>query len=260
MIAKISVTDVCGAHCTTCLQHLVEPQHTMTPLQLYRTLQVLLTYCGKFIINATGDYLMLPDNQDYSDAIGEFQNRHKPFVSITTNAGFTGKPGIHASEIICSLNALDAKNFDRYIGLEIGLDRVVENIRWIAGKYGCVEIHSLKWQANPDPDKELLRLFGDLPCRIRISEKVENQFRSEVTEPRAPCDYLTMLTVDPQGRIKLCPHDFFGKVILGTVTNVPGALRAQALARQAHDQLDFGGICGRCNYNVTSPGKVYYIK
>lgn len=223
-------------------------------------LRALASYADKYIINATGDYLMLPNHQEYSDMLGTFFNQFRPYLSVTTNAGFKGQPKLNCSEVTCSLNALDAESFDKYIGLEIGFKGVVENIRYLASTHGYVEVHSLRWEGNPDPEKPLLALFGDTKVRIRISEKVENQFVSDVVEPRKYCEYLDMIVVNPIGQVKLCAHDFWNRTLFGTVGDIKRALANKEPVQERHRRGDFEGLCAKCNFNLVTPGRVYYIQ
>lgn len=257
---KLNITDICGARCATCLQHRVKDKSTMSPDYLRHVLEVVGPRCRHLFVNGTGDYLSLPNHQEYSDVIGElFRAGTLPETSITTVCGFTGEPHIWASVINCSFNAVTPEAFDKYLHVQGGFDKVVSNIRLIAETHGAVQIHALKWKHNPDPEPVLLELFGDTPARIRVSEKVENQCLTPVAADRVPCDYLDGITVDPDGRIRRCSHDFFRSSIFGHIDDLDAALEAREVVRQQHHRGEFTGICENCNYNVREHGAIYWI-
>lgn len=258
---KIAITDHCGARCATCLQHAVSPRQTMS-LELWkRVLEATWNRARHLFINSTGDYLTLPNHQEYSDVLADFvRGRGNQEVSVTTNAGFYGQPRIWCSVLTCSLNAVDADAFDRHIGIEGGLSRVVDNILYMIQEHGHVEVHSLKWDGNPDPDQRLLELFGHTRARIRVSEKVENQCQTPVTGARVPCDYVDGITIEPDGRVKRCAHDWGKTSIWGTIDNLDACMAAREMVRQQHARGEFTGVCADCNYNLARPGRLYYLK
>lgn len=206
--------------------------------------------------------MFLENHQQYSNVLADRMQRGGQFVSVTTACGFHGRPQIWASVIVCSINAVTPEEFDQHIGIAGGLDRVVENIRWILAEHGTVEIHSLQWEGNPDPDERLLELFGDSHARIRVSEKVENQCGVLGAGPhdRIPCDYLNGITISPDGRLRQCAHDFFSTEILGHYEDIPAALVRRDVIRNHHRQKQYYGICENCNYNTATPGKIRWIK
>jgi len=258
---KLNITDKCGARCATCLQHQVTPQKTMTPDYLRTVLLQVGSICRHLFINGTGDYLSLPNHQEYSDVIAEyFQAGKLPETSITTNAGYYDRPRIWASMIVCSLNAVTEETFDRHIGIEGGLHRVVANIKQLAADHGAVQVHSLKWEGNPDPDEALLQLFDGVPVSIRVSEKVENQCQSLVTGDRVPCEYLQGLTVQPDGSIRRCSHDFFASSLFGHIDDIETAIEKRDQIMEQHRQGIFPGICENCNFNIAEHGGIYWIK
>lgn len=260
---KINITDHCGARCTTCRQHLCQPKRTMTPWLFEEILDRVYGQSRDLFINGTGDYLCLENHQAYSDVLLEFLRKRPappapPMVSVTHNGNTYGRAGIYAHMIVCSLNAVDPDAFDEHIGIPGGLDRVVRNIQQIIADHRHVEVHSLKWAGNPDPARRLMELFGtEVP--IRISEKVENQGQTRVDEPRVPCDYLDGLTINPDGNIRLCAHDFDSHHILGHVNDLEAAVAERNTVRERHRRGEFTGLCRHCNYNVATPRRIYYI-
>jgi hypothetical protein len=258
---KLNITDVCEARCSTCLQHRVKDKKTMSPDMLRHVLEVIGDRCRTLFVNGTGDYLSLPNHQDYSDVIAEkFRAGELPETSITTVCGFEGQPRIWASIIICSFNCVTQETFDRYLHVRGGFARVVENIRLLASTHGAIQIHSLQWKHNPDPDQTLLDLFGDLPCSIRVSEKVENQCLTPVDEDRVPCDYLDGITINADGSLRRCSHDFFSTSLFGHIDDLEAALEQREVVRQEHQRGEFTGICENCNYNIREHGRIYWIK
>jgi len=232
--------------------------------ELRDTLQKLRRVTDSFFINGVGDYLYLDNHQQYSDVLAEFYRRGDVGMSVTTNCGFVVPPRITAGVIICSFNAVTREAFDKHIGLDIGFDGVVENIRYMAKEHGVVEIHSLAHAGNLSPEADLLRLFGDLNVRIRVSYKVENQMRSSVSAPRVPCTYLeNKLCVYPGGWIRQCNHDFREEELIGHVDELDETI-AELKRRHGRQHAGFytDGICANCNFNVASgfAGEVKYIK
>lgn len=259
--AKLSVTDLCGATCSTCRQHMVEPKCTMSPKLLREVIIRLEPYCASMIINSTGDYLMLSNYADYNEVLAGIKDQYEDlYLSVITNAGFDGRPEIPADRIVCSLNAVTPEAFRKHVGLQCGLAGVVDNVRSLAGRYRNVELHSLIHPGNPAPRERLLELFGDVPVSIRISDKVDNHGRGATPDERRPCDYLKFLTVDPQMRIKLCNHDFDGQYVLGTVDEPDAAIDALRGRWSEHEGGVFEGLCADCNFNRTGGYEIKYIQ
>ncbi|MBS3821602.1 MAG: hypothetical protein KGY81_07560, partial [Phycisphaerae bacterium] len=89
--------------------------------------------------------------------------------------------------------------------------------------------------------------------------QVENQCLTRVEEPRVPCDYLDGLTINPDGSIRLCAHDFFTQQRLGHVYDLDGAIAERNRIRDQHRRGEFLGLCANCNYNIARRGRIYYI-
>lgn len=234
----------------------------MSPEFLGRILDALWGRCAGIVVNGSGDYTSLDDHQAYSDVIADRWRRGGQIISIVTNGGFVGDvPRFGCSHVDVSLNATTPEAFDRYIGLPGGLWATVDRIRALVRSHGSIDVHSLEWEGNPTPAPALLRYFGDLPnCRLRVSQKVDNQGRFPVTAPRRPCDYLAGITVLPDGRLRRCIHDWGNTSILGTVWDLDAALAARdaLLADQAAGV--FAGCCDWCNYPLAVPPAIYYVK
>lgn len=261
-IVKITVTDQCGARCTTCPQWQVSPRQTMTPSFFRDVLEQVMGRARQIVINGTGDYLSLANHQKYSDVLRDVSNGSSE-TFVVTNGGFTTHevPRIWAAHINCSLNAVDDRLFEQHIGIAGGLQRVVRNIRSIIDNHGYVEVHSLVWEHNPDPGPKLLSWFGDTHARIRLSEKVDNQCTGTVVDQeRVPCDYLDGLTILPDGKVRQCAHDWANTRVWGSIFNLDACLAARDVVREQHASGDFTGICATCNYNVADHGRIYWLK
>jgi hypothetical protein len=268
MQIKVTISDKCGAHCTTCPQWSVTPRQLMTPAFYAKVLDAIWPHCHSLCVNGSGDYLSQPNHQEYSDVLAERMPRGGIFANVTTVGGWTGTtPRITASAIYCSLNATTPAEYDQHVGVAGGLEKVVDNFRALIATHGNIEVHSLKWEGNPHPEENLLRFFGDTHARIRISEKVENQLTcakhvgiGELAIARIPCDYLNGLTVLPDGRVRMCVHDWSSTVILGDVWDIPACLEKREPLRQQHREGIYPGVCASCNYNVDECPPIYYIK
>jgi hypothetical protein len=266
MRAKLTISDRCGAFCTTCPQWQTRPQNLMTPQFLRRVLDALWPHIDCLHVNGTGDYLSQPNHQEYSDILAEYWHKGGVYIEITTAGAFAGElPRITASAIICSLNATTPEMFDKHIGIAGGLTRVVKNIRGIIATHGAVEIHSLKWAGNPNPEEALLNFFGDTHARIRISEKVENQRTIALGLPdlqiaRVPCDYLDMIIVNSAGEVRQCAHDWNNLSVFGNVFNLDACTTQRDVIRDQHKAGVYPGICAACNYNIAQWPAIYYIK
>ena len=232
MAAKITITDVCGAACVTCLQNLVRPQRTMSVDMLVQVLDAVASRVDHVFINSTGDYLHLPNASEYTSVLHRFVelNPQTPRVSITTNGGFDGQPDLSFADVVVSFNCVTADAYQTYIGLDMA--KVINNIRYLASTCEGMEIHSLAWPMNLSPDQRLLELFGDLPVRIRVSHKVDNQGLWQVQQERVPCDYLDAIVINPDGAVRLCSHDFDSTVILGTVFDLDAVKSGQSTFRR----------------------------
>ena len=267
-ICKIAITDHCGATCTLCPQHTVTPQRTMSPDMFNDVLHVVWKQCKELFINSTGDYLSLPNHQEYSDILARHMRwAGGPTVSVTTNGNFHSRPHIHTHVLVCSLNAVEPEAFEKHIGIQGGLDRVVENIRQLCRDHGYVEIHSVKWAGNPHPERRLLELFGDTQAYIRICEEPSNQMeivtdgaQADVTRKRAPCSYLTGTTITPAGDVKRCAHDFFDADILGHYAELDAALDRRDKIMAQHQAGQYLGVCSRCDFNLAQPVTFNWIK
>lgn len=258
MFTKITITDFCGAKCKTCLSHLVSKNEKMTPNDLRDTFARLQNVSSSFFINGVGDYLSLENNQEYSDIISERFSNDRKFTSVTTVCGFKNKPKINCSVIICSLNCVDKQSFEKNINNSVGFDKTIENINYICDNFGVVQIHSLKWEGNQNPEESLLKLFGSKNCKIRISEKVDN--KNPGNEPRISCDYLDSLNVYPNGQIRICSHDWFKKDIASEDFNLEKATNYINDKKNKHQQNIFDGACANCNYNLKRGQSIFYIK
>lgn len=233
----------------------------MTPEFFGRVLDALWGKCWALAVNGAGDYLTLPNHQEFSDVLAERHRHAGQGVTVITNGGYTGDvPRITCNELHISLNATTPEDFDTYIGIPGGLYASVDRIRALIAGHGNVEIHSLKWEHNLKPALPLLRFFGDTHAKIRISGKVENQCRGQCTEARVPCDYLAGVTVTPDGRLRQCVHDWDETTVFGDVFNLDEGLARRDAMRQRHEAGEFPGVCDNCNYPLKNPPAIYYIK
>lgn len=256
MEVKLAITDICGAQCATCLQYRRPVKHTMSVEQVAKVLDIITPYTTHLFVNSVGDFLWLPNAQEYADLLGEWQ-KTGIYVSITTNCGWVGQPKLSCSVIVCSLNAIFEK-CKSLLGLDF--DRIVHNVRYLASTHGHVEVHVLRWGHNLVSDTDLLRLFDSCHVKIRVSEKCENQGMGhrQLQKEKNVCDYLQKIVIGADGTIELCAHDFFRQHPLGHINQLEDALRTQERIRKEWMTGNMPALCQWCNYTV--PAHIYYIK
>ncbi len=89
MKVGLAVTNFCGAKCLTCLSHLIRPKCTLTPEQFDIVLNKISGIVHHLFLNSIGDFLWLPNVNEYVDIINKFHHKHPNcYISVTTNAGW----------------------------------------------------------------------------------------------------------------------------------------------------------------------------
>lgn len=267
MDAKLSITNYCGAKCATC-PNWKQPVRTM-PYEDFEKIWEKLNAApmvGRILINNVGDVNELPDSLRYLIRIED----HKKPVIMTTNANsLVYVPRIE--ELVISFNGGTKESYERTTGLSFA--KVIENIRNAykqLERIPKVEMHCIIWKGNEGTEERLLELWKDFPGRIRFGYKVENQgqeyFGKEEykDDTRIFCDYLTMLSIAPTGKVISCAHDFsettdWGDLNAQTVDEVLSNPERVKMIKK-HSQGIFDGLCESCNYNVSVKGKFIYGK
>jgi radical SAM protein with 4Fe4S-binding SPASM domain len=273
MRAKLTVTTRCGARCATCPNWQREYHQVMDLEHFKRCWDLLVWEPGitTIVLNNTGDLYSLPDAIKYL----LYVESHIPVgrvVSMTTNAAdMAYVPAI--SDLHISFNGSRKSEYERTTGLDF--DRVVKNIRdaySLLARVGYVELDFLVWEGNhyEGCEKDFYDLWADFPGQLRVSYKVENQggavkgLAKFVDLKRLPCDYLEALSIQPNGQIIRCAHDWEGATDLGNLFETSTKalmyhpLRAELLAQ--HKRGEYTGICAACNYNVAEQGKIWYLR
>lgn len=264
MKVGLTITNYCGARCFTCLNHVVQPFKVMKVDWLEKILNKIKDKTSHLFVNCVGDFLHLPDCDRYIQLINKFCAETSAKVSVTTNCAWPVLnririKNLNVSTIICSFNAHPSR-YKQLLGMDF--THVYSNILWVIDTFGVVEIHTLKHCINEITEDELKRLFRqkkEVP--IRISEKVENQCLGHILHTTAKyCDYVESLVIEPDGFVKICPHDWFNTTVYGNVLDDPFEVILQR--RDEHIQKMNSGeflaeICKYCNY--TEGARVWYI-
>lgn len=255
MKVGLTITNYCGAKCFTCVNHLVRPIKIMKPEWLETILAKLNGHVTHLFVNSVGDFLHLPDCEKYIEIINRFYEKTGIRLSITTNCAWpvlnrNKIKNINASVIVCSFNSHPSR-YKQLLGMDF--THVYSNILWVIETFGVVEIHVLKHCLNEIKDEELIRLFRqkkEVP--IRISEKVENQCLGHTINDRMKyCDYVEGITIEPDGYVKACPHDWFSTTVYGNLLDEPleAILGKRNINKEKMGRGEFiATICKYCNY------------
>lgn len=273
MEVKLSLTTRCGARCSTCPSWR-RPQEDM-PVGLFKMIWDRLGDWSAserilVMINNTGDVYHHPAATEILEYISK--NRRGLQIIMTTNgSGMDYIPTIDG--LMLSWNGGDPGMYREMTGLDWEKVRARVRMRYgeLVERIPRLEIHSLVCQRNFHAVGGLEKGWEDWPGRIRLSYKYDNQGGEDLTlpdfrgDPRIPCDYLRKITIEADGSVGMCAHDwdrseewgpFLGYESPGEVFDHPARMR-KALE---HADGKYYGVCERCNYNVTDQGKVFYIR
>lgn len=267
MIAKVTVTTVCGAKCKTCPSWKT-PKKEMSYDKFCEVFDMLndSPLVSGIFLNSVGDMYWAEDGEKM---LRYAEEKKKKVVTITTNASKLGYiPKLDA--FIISFNGGTKEAYEKVTGLS--WDLVVGNIRAKYKELSMVrsELHCLICELNQGTEQELLKTWHDFPGRIRVSYKYDNQMQEDLTvekhkrKDRIPCDYLSMIVIHPDGSVVKCSHDFWGEEKFGNLFTdgvewvAKASRRLKAIAE--HVQGQYSGICERCNYNTPAFGKIVYLK
>jgi len=220
----------------------------------------------RILLNNTGDMYLHPKRKEIFKYIEE--HKYKPVI-MTTNAGAMDYvPKI--DHLIISFNGGTKSSYEYTTGLDF--DKTVKKIKSfypdIAKVYS--EIHCLMWDGNEGTEAALKELWKDFPGRVRLSYKYDNQMKEDHTidkykkTDRVFCDYLTMLSILPDGKVISCAHDFEGVTDFGNIfTEEVGDIlknKNRIKKMKEHYEGRFEGLCKKCNYNTGIDGKIVYVK
>lgn len=266
--AKLSLTTACGAKCATCPSW-TKPQKTMDAETFVTVWQKLndSPLISRILINGTGDITAVENWHDYME--GAAMYKRKTVIMTTNGANLDYIPGV-LDELIISFNGGTRETYGKTTGLSF--DDVTHNISKLCrdiARLKKAEIHCLIWKGNDGDAEKFAEHWADFPGRRRISYKVENQSREYFGTDgfrdvdRVPCDYLTKLCIEWDGRVSACNHDWGGLSSFGNLKtdDVMTVMRHPERMRMIdeHERGEYGGICESCNYNVTDVGKVVYV-
>lgn len=267
MDAKLSITTRCNATCKTCpVWQYKGSDMTFDNFVIMWDKLNASPFVDKILLNSTGDMYIHSDRKRIFNYIEENKNR---YVTMTTNASDMDRvPKIN--EMIISFNGTDKESYEYTTGLDF--DKVVGNIKkyhdQIMGLDNA-EIHCLIWDGNKDAENKILEIFDFWKGRIRISFKYDNQFKEDKTldrfkaDHRIPCDYLSNLTIMPNGDVISCAHDFKGENVFNNIldNDINNENEKRVSMWSEHIAGIYTGLCEKCNYNTPiEDGKIFYIK
>jgi len=266
--AKVSLTTKCNARCRTCPVWTL-PGETMSFGNWVKVWGKLMDSprITHVMLNNTGDIYCEPNHAEYLQLVHRKAGKQ---VALTTNAvALDMVPDV--DNLVISFNGGTKEAYEHTVG--VSFDAVRQNIRSMypaLTRLPYVELHCLIWEGNAGSERALVKEWEDFPGRVRISYKYDNQMREDKTLPqykverRIPCDYLGKLSIWPDGRVVSCAHDFqgvndFGNILVDEIDDlVRNPARVSMWA--AHERLEFGGLCEKCNYNTPASGRVLYVK
>ena len=263
MIAKLTLTTKCGAHCITCPSWKQQPKEMS--LDNFKLIWDKLNddkFIKSIVINNTGDMYYHTDLDDIFDYI---ENNKNKFVLLQTNGSkITRIPKV--DKIVFSFNGTQQEDYEKITGLSYGI--VVQNIKahYEELKNIDCEIHHLSFSES-GASTHFLKLWKDFPGIKRISYKYDNQGGEDKTIPayqdsqRVFCDYLNTLSILPDGAVNMCAHDWGRSEVWGNIIemSVFELMRHEARQQkcQEHWERSFSGICENCNYNISTKGKIF---
>lgn len=266
MDAAITVTTECGAKCKTCpsWQRFTREMQPEVFKYIYTKLNAD-NITRRILINNTGDIYFHSHCMELFNIIESLKK--KPVI-ITTNAAYMDYiPNV--DEFIISFNGGDKKSYEYTTGLPF--EKVLKNIykNYEIFKDIKAEIHCLIWEGNRGCENRFKKLFKDFPGRLRISYKYDNQFQKDYTldkykkNKRIVCQYIRELSINIDGTINSCAHDFEGATNWGNIMqNEVHELVSNNKRRkkyQEHKHGIFKGLCKNCNFNTPVDERVYYV-
>ena len=220
----------------------------------------------KIVLNSTGELYAMPDHIKY---LLYAESNKKKFTTLQTNGSLLDYvPEI--DQLVISFNGGTKETYEATTGLDF--DETVRHIRdaypQIKTRVKRADLHMLAWEGNKGTEQALVDLWADFPGHIRISYKFDNQHKDDLgveeyrSDKRILCDYLGMVTIQPDGRIIACAHDFdnqtdFGNILTSTIYETAIHPNRTAL-RAKHLCGEFPGICKDCNYNTPTEGRIFY--
>lgn len=214
----IAITNICNAKCLTCPSHLIRPKTIMQIERFRDVLEKIAPHCSHLFLNLYGDFLWLPNANEYVDEITKFKHTYPDKkISITTNAGWPYeqrekiKP-LYVDIIVVSFNA-HPSDYNRVVGLDF--ETVKNNIEWILSTFGEVEIHTLLSAYNDLTTQEFRDLFPN--ARRRCSKKIENQCLGHERSIMGYCSYIEGLSINPDCSVRICAHDWLNSVEYGNL-------------------------------------------
>lgn len=265
---KIDITTACGAKCVTCPSWKQKPE-TMS-LERFGELWTKLMdspMIDRIMINGTGDITAVDGWEKYFAIMAA---DHRKYTIMTTNGTYLSSIPDGLDELVISFNGATKESYEMTTGLPF--EDTVKQIRDRypeMGKLKRLELHCLIWKETDGDQDKFMELWHDFPGYRRVSFKVENQneeyfgVERAKQEQRIPCDYLQKLIIRPDGRVAACNHDWHNESNFGNVfaDSLPELIRSPKRAEMItkHAFADYGGICERCNYNVSAQGLVHYV-
>lgn len=276
----LDVTNVCNLGCIHC------PQPSLQADPAFKARHFSFDYCKKIVdeirhynqpclLRLTGDGEPLV-NPKTIDMIQYACENCGDIVNLTTNGILLTPPkidrlletGIHLIDI--SIDALTKPvyelirrggNFERLLGhIFYLLDRIKTKnlstkvmISFVVQKENAHESDSFRQFWKPLVDSVLIRSLHSATGRVKQSESRELN-RADTIE-RYPCPHLwKRLTIDFQGRVKFCAHDWSDEtaVVLGNIQTDSlhsiwtGVRLAEIRAQHIENRIHSESICAEC--------------
>lgn len=266
MDAKITVTTKCGAKCKTCpsWERFTKEMHPDSFRYVYDKLNAD-KIIERILIDNTGDIYWHSEDIEIFNII---ESHKMKYVVITTNGSRMDYiPNV--DEFIISFNGGDKESYEYTTGLKF--ETVTKNIfkNYKVFEDIKAEIHCLIWEGNKGCEESFKNLFKDFPGRLRISYKYDNQFKTDYTlqkyknNKKEICNYLRCLSIDVDGTVRSCAHDFDGVTDWGNVfKNEIHELISHEKRKEKyyeHKNNIFKGLCRNCNFNTPVGERVVYV-
>lgn len=223
----------------------------------------------KVILNNVGDLYYHPECVKILKYINRNRRDNLWITLLTNGSKMNFIPQIN--ELLISFNGGNNSAFEQVTGLSC--DRVTYNIKYhynmIKQNVNQAELNILIFKDNAESEKDIKKMWNDFPGKVRISYKYDNQGGKDLTlkkyksDKRIFCNYLDLLSVDWNGNVIMCAHDWNRENIWGNFLQVDyddlfkHPLRIEKI--KEHGREEYTGLCENCNYNVSEKGLIKYV-
>lgn len=271
-VAKVTITTACSGRCAICPAWKIENRDM--PFDRFTFIFDKLVESEKIhhiLLNSIGDIFSLNTDDPIKYLKYAEENKKDTYVSMTTNAIRMRYVPTGIDKLVISFNGGDRDSYGKTTGVSIKY--AIENI-WSCWedlkRMKELEMHCLIWQGNAGCEEGFKEMWFNFPGKLRISYKYDNQFGPDYTldrykrPDRISCDYLSMVCVDPSGKVIMCAHDFntetdFGNLLNESIDEVMNNSH-RLIKKKLHKKGRFGGLCKKCNYNTPIEDRIVYIK